>query len=298
MMDALSRREVRYNDVVETELVVDLPTDQKSSRSTMDGWGWLPVVAVIGGAWAYGVALKHEALTPILAALVLVLGGWLPFWRALTLTPWAESLALWRTWDHEENLPRWPYLQPGTPGAALHRALRQARSWWHTVGRATLAAPLRAAALALVVSALTALIVGRDALLLTLFMTAWTEIAVLWHGGRGEVGAVWGAGGLVGLPWLLGASLGGTALTQPALSALTLVSLIGSYAHPSPLAASGPALAAGFLVWQGQYLAAGGILLLALPGWMALLYHPQVHVYRRTIAPWLIGMIVVMAWVL
>jgi hypothetical protein len=283
---------------VETEPVVDLSANKIPLWPTLDGWGLLPVVAVIGGAWAFGAPLKNGALTPSLAALILVLGGWLPFWRAVTLTPWAESLALWRTWEQEEDLPRWPYLQPGTPGAALHRALRQARSWWRAVGQTALAAPLRAAALALVVSMLAAMIVGRDALLLTLFMAAWTEMAVLWHGGRGDVGSVWTAGGLVGLPWLLGASLSGTALTQPALSALTLVVLVGFYAHPSPLAAVGPLLAACFLVWQGHFIATGSVLLLALPGWMALLYHPQVHVYRRTIAPWLLGMIAVIAWVL
>ncbi len=282
---------------METEPVAARSIDE-SPLPSLDGWGLLPVIAVVGGAWAFDAPLKNGTLTTAIAALVLVLGGWLPFWRALTLTPWGASLALWRTWEREEDLPRWPYLQPGTPGAALHRALRQARSWWRAVGQTALAAPLRAAALALVVSVLAAMIVGRAALLLTLFMAAWTEMAVLWHGGRGEVGSVWAAGGLVGLPWLLGASLGAIELMQPALSALTLVALIGLYAHPSPLAAIGPALAAGFLVWQGHYIAAGGVLLLALPGWMALLYQPQAHVYRRTIAPWLMGMIAVMAWVL
>ena len=188
-MDALRHREVRYNDAVETEPVVDLSTNERQSWPTLDGWGLLPVVAVIGGAWAFGAPLENGALTTALAALVLVLGGWLPFWRALTLTPWAESLALWRTWEREESLPRWPYLQPGTPGAALHRALQQARAWWRAVGQTALAAPLRAAALALVVSVLAAMIVGRDALLLTLFMVAWTEMAVLWRGGRGDVGS-------------------------------------------------------------------------------------------------------------
>ncbi|HQE92347.1 MAG TPA: hypothetical protein PLH19_06675 [Anaerolineae bacterium] len=283
---------------MDTEPIINTHADLMPVHPPWDGWELLPVVAVIGGAWAFGALLQSAAWPPLLAALVLVLGGWLPFWRALMLTPWATSLALWRTWEREENLPRWPYLQPGTPGAALHRTLRQARSWWRVVGRTALAAPLRAAALAFIVSVLAAMVVGRDALLLTLLMAAWTEMAVLWHGGRGDAGSIWTAGALVGLPWLLGASLGGTALTQPVLSALTLVVLAGFYAHPSPLAAIGPLLAACFLIWQGHFIATGGILLLALPGWMALLYHPPVHAYRRTVAPWLLGMIVLMAWAL
>jgi len=283
---------------VESEPVPDFVTHPQTAWPTLNGWGLVPVVALVGGAWAYGAPLKNEAFTPACAALLLVVGGWLPFWRALTLTPWAAPLALWRTWEREDDLPPLPYLQPGTPGAALHRALRQACAWWRTVGRPTLAMPLRAAALAFLISLLAALVIGRDALLLTLFMITWTEMAILWNGGRGNVGALWSAGGLVGLPWLLGASLSGVEMTQPALSALTLVILTGLYAHPSPLAAIGPALAAGYLIWQKHFLAAGGLLLLALPGWMALLYQPQAHTYRRIVAPWLLGMIVLMAWAL
>ncbi len=276
----------------------DVATYNTSEKFTLNGWGILPIAALIGGAWAYGAPLKNGAFTPACAALLLVVGGWLPFWRALTLTPWAEPLTVWRTWKREADLPALPYLQPGTPGAALQRALRQARAWWYAVGQPTLATPLRAAALAFLISLLAALIVGRDALLLTLFMVAWTEMAVLWSEGRGNAGVLWSAGGLVGLPWLLGASLSGAPMTQPALSALVLVALTGLYAHPSLLAAIGPALAAGYLIWQKHFLAAGGLLLLALPGWMALLYQPRAHTYRRTVAPWLLGMIALLAWAL
>ena len=261
----------------------------------MDGWGLLPVAAIIGGAWVYGSTLNAP---PVIAALVLVLGGWLPFWRASTLTSWAEPLAQSRTWQREEPLPHWPYLQPGTPGAALHRTLRQARAWWRDVGRAALSTPLQSAALALAVSLLAGLVVGRNALLLTLLMVAWTEIAVLWHGGRGEIGAVWSAGSLIGLPWVLGASLGATTMTQPLLSALILVVFVGLYAHPAPAAAIGPLLAACFLIWQGHFVAAGVLLLLALPGLMALLYRPTVHMYRRAIMPWLLATLILMAWAL
>lgn len=287
---------------METESVVDTRARALPAWPTLYGWGVLPVAAVLGGAWAFAAPLEGDVWIAVLTALVLALAGWLPFWRAVTRTPWAEPFALWRTWQQESPLPLWPYLQPGTPGATLHRALQQARAWWDDVGRTALAAPLWMAALALGVSVLAALILGRNALLLTLAMAAWTEIAVLWHAGRGDVGAAWAAGALVGLPWLLGASLGAApdnaATLQPALSALALTLLIAFYAHPAPSAMLGPLLAGGFLVWQGQFLAAGVLLLLALPGLLLLLYRPETPAYRRAIAPWLLAMILLMAWVL
>jgi hypothetical protein len=287
---------------VETESAVDTRAPTLPTWPTLYSWGFLPVAAVLGGAWAFAAPLKGDVLIAVLMALVLALAGWLPFWRAVTRTPWAETFALWRSWEREAPLPLWPYLQPGTPGAALHRALRQARAWWSEVGRATLTAPLCMATLALGVSVLAALVLGRNALMLTLAMVAWTEIAVLWHEGRGDVGAAWAAGALVGLPWLLGASLGAapdtTAMLRPALSALALALLVAFYAYPGPSAALGPLFGGGFLVWQGQFLAAGGLLLLALPGLLLLLQRPSPTMYRRALTPWLLAIILLMAWVL
>ncbi len=287
---------------VETEPVIDTHARTLPAWPTLYGWGFLPVAAVLGGAWAFAAPLKGDTLLAVLTAMVLALAGWLPFWRMVTRTSWAETFASWRTWKQEAPLPLWPYLQPGTPGAALHRTLRQALAWWREEGWAALAAPLCMAALALGVSVLAALVLGRDALLLTLAMVAWTEIAVLWHEGRGDVGAAWAAGALVGLPWLLGASLGAstdnTVTLQPALSALALMLLMAFYAHPAPLAALGPLLGAGFLIWQGRFLAAGGVLLLALPGLLLLLQRPSTAMYRRALTPWLLAMIFLMAWAL
>ena len=287
---------------VETESAVDTRAPTLPTWPTLYGWGFLPVAAVLGGAWAFAAPLEGDILISVLTVLVLALAGWLPFWRAATRTPWAETFVLWRTWEREAPLPLWPYLQPGTPGAALHRTLQQARAWWDEVGRTALAAPLCMAALALGVSILAALILGRNALMLTLAMVAWTEIAVLWHEGRGDVGAAWAAGALVGLPWLLGASLGAspnsTTTLRPALSALALILLMAFYAYPGASAALGPLFGVGFLVWQGQFLAAGGLVLLALPGLLLLLQRPPTVMYRRALTPWLLAIILLMAWAL
>lgn len=287
---------------METESAVDTRAPTLLTWPTLYGWGFLPVAAVLGGAWVFAAPLKGDVLSAVLTALILALAGWLPFWRAVTRTSWADTFALWRTWKQEAPLPLWPYLQPGTPGAALHRALRQARAWWDDVGRVTLAAPLCMAVLALAISVLAALILGHNALLLTLAMVAWTEIAVLWHEGHGDVGAAWAAGALVGLPWLLGASLstsfGSTEMLRSISSALALTLLMAFYAYPAPSAALGPLLAAGFLIWQERFLAAGGLLLLTLPGLLLLLHHPPATMYRRALTPWLLAIIALMAWVL
>ena len=276
--------------------------DSQISKSWGDyldgGWALLPVVAVIGGAWAFAVPLHNGRWTELAAALALVLGGWCPLWRALTHTDWATPISRWRTWDRNEALPRWPYLQPGTPGAALHHTLALARSWWQAVGQAALTAPVRSAALSLLVSVLIGVILGRAALLLTLLLASWAEMAVLWHAGRGRAGTGWAAVALVGAPWLLGASLAEVEMALPFLSAFVLTLLMGLYAAPSPLAAGGPLLAASFLIWSGHFVAAGALMLLALPGLMLLLHRPDTQEYRQAVTPWLLAMLLLVAWVL
>jgi hypothetical protein len=294
----LSHPQVRYNDAVETKPAANVPTTTVSPWPARDNWGLLPVVAVIGGMWAFTASPGSGDLTTLVAALVTVLGGWTPLWHTSTTTLWSAPLASWRAWEREEPLPHWPYLQPDTPGAAIHGALRRARAWWREVGRDVLADPLRATALAWIVSVLAGLILGRTALLLTLVLTAWTEMAVLWHEGRGHVGTGWAAGALVGLPWLLGAALVATDIVLPVLSALALFTMMGFYAIPSPVAMVGPIIAALLLVWQGHFIAAGVLLVLALPPLMLLLYHPPKEDYRRAVIPWLATMIALMAWAL
>ena len=248
--------------------------------------------------WAFSAAPGSGDLTTLVAALVVVLGGWTPLWHTATTTRWSVPLASWRAWERKAPLPQWPYLQPDTPGDAIHGALRRAKAWWHGVGRDALTGPLRSVALAWIVSVLAGLILGRTALLLTLVLTAWTEMAVLWHEGRGDVGPGWAAGALVGLPWLLGAALAAEDVTLPVLSALALFVMMGFYAIPSPAAAIGPIAAAAFLVWQGHFIPAGILMMLAVPPLMLLLQRPPAEDYRSAVTPWLAAMIVLMAWAL
>lgn len=260
--------------------------------------GWLSVAAVVGGAWAFAGPWNSAQLAGLAGALVLLQAGWLPFWRALTATAWAPRLSGWRDWQREAPLGRWPYLQPGTPGAVLYRACGRARAWWAAEGASRLALPLRSAVMALVVSLLAGFMVGRIALLLTLLLVAWAELAALWHAGRGTVGAGWETVALVGLPWLLGAFLQGPVTLLPALAALVLVLVVGLATYPSARLAGGGGVAALFLVWAGHPFAAGVLLLLAFPLLLLVLHRPTVELYRRASVPWLLAIVLLLAWVL
>ncbi len=258
-------------------------------------WAWtlLPVIALLGGAWAFGTPL--ETLPTTALALALVLGGWLPLWRAITSTDWKTPLQQWRTWDEREPLPNWPYLQPGTPGAALHRALEEAHAWWQAVGADALTDPLRIAGLALTLSALLSLALGRTAVLFSISLLTFAELATLWHEGKGYVGTGWEALGRVGLPWLLGTSLVGPITLIPWLVALVVTILVSLQATNRAWAILGPLITSAFLLWQGESFAVGGVLLLSLPGWLLLLDGVDPTRYRRAVAPWLLLMLLLIA---
>ncbi len=259
------------------------------------GWIALPVLAVVGGIWAFSRPIIDETPTRLAAALALVIGGWQPIWRALTQTNWAIPIKRWRGWTLNDSLPTWPYLQDGTPGARLHRRLRQAHSWWRQVGRESLAQPLQRSVLGLLVSLLLGAALGRSALLLTAFFVTWAELAVLWSEGEGQVGMIWRGVAVAGLPWVLGGGLiegDGLAL---ALSALLVSLLVGLYGLRSWWSLLGPGLGAAYLVAQGKAFAAGLLLLLALPGLIALSYRPTPEAHRRVTGPWVLAMVALLA---
>lgn len=272
---------------------------QPVTGSLLDG-GWLalPLLATLGGAWAFARPALMEGPAALAAHVALVVGGWLPFWHAVTHTDWASPLALWKRWTAADTLPAWPYVQPDAPGAALHARLGQAHRWWRDVGATELALPLRRAALGAFVSLLLGLVLGRSALLLTLCFLACSELAVLWSEGAGEAGPIWTGIALAGLPWVLGASLAGELAAIAALSGLALSLVIGFYARRSSAAVLGPIVGGAFLVWQEHPAAAGWLLLLALPGLMVLTRPTDSASYRRATGPWVLGMVAVMAAVL
>lgn len=260
------------------------------------GWPLIPLAAVIGGAWEAARPLDAEALSQLALASTLVLVAWCPLWRALIMTPWKTPFARWKAWDQCVPLPRLPFIQPHTPGAALTRTLEQAHAWWKSEGSATLGAPLGSALLALIAGILLSLPLGRTALLLTLIHFAWVQLMTLWSEGSGKPGRVGEAVAAAGLPWLLGASLSEGAL--PLGGSLAVIALLSFYPIPGLPALLGPMLAAGYLLSQGEPLATGALLLLALPGLLLLTQRFPAAQYRFAIPPWVIAMLLLMGWVL
>ncbi len=272
-------------------------TPQKSTSFWVGAWdgGWalLSLLATLAGAWAAGALATEDGLSRLALALTLPLAGWRPLWNALVTVNWAAPLRAWRDWDHTLSAPRLPYTQPDTPGARLAAALGRARSWWAALGAEALALPLRSAALALAISLLLSAALGRTALLLTFCCAACAQLAALWGEGRGEPVVGWEALALASLPWLLGASLSVQPL--PLGPAALLAVLVGAYARPGVGAALGPMLMGAYLVWQGQALAAGALLLLAFPALLLSIYRAPFPCYRRAAAPWLLAMLATLA---
>ncbi len=261
-------------------------------------WALLPIAAALGGAWAFKSADAPIINSTLLTMMALILGGWVPLWSIITRTNWVEPLNRWQHWPDADDLSPWPYLQEGTAGEALHRRLSQARNWWHSLGQPALAVPLHQSLLAFAVSLLLGFIIGRTALMLTLMYLACTQLAIMWSGGRREVGTGWMALTQVGLPWLLGTSLTSGIPTHAILTGIVLVVLVGFYTLTSTFALTGPFLAAIFLIWQGHTVTAGWLLLLSLPGFMKLAQLPTPVNYRKATLPWILSMVGLIAWVI
>jgi len=250
----------------------------------------LPIVTFVGSYWVFAPE-KGVSLRGLILPLTLLVGGWLPFWYATLSTNWHSALQTWRTWQSRKVLVPWPYLQTNTPGATLHRRLEQGVDWWLNTGRQTLAAPLCKAGLALSVSILLGIFLGRQNLMLSLLYIAWTELAVLWNSGKGYGSSGWRAVAIVGLPWLLGGVISEGDILYPLLSALALSFTIGLLMHPSLFTLMGLLIGTGYLAWQQYPLAAGCMLLFTLPELHKA--HLEQSTQRNHISLWIVAVVCV-----
>ncbi len=252
----------------------------------------LALTAMGAGFWAGG---KEMAGAPLWLAAALILAGWVPLWEALTTTDWASALASWRRWRTVPPAPRLPYLRRGAPGNRLTGAAAAASAWWRAQGGEQVGAALRQSFLAVLVGLVIAAATGQGVLLLTLLFWAVAEFATLWHDGKGVDSAFWSALGTVGLPWLLGMSLGpvsGAAAAGAAL-AVTLIATAFFSPHPAALAALLPGSA--YLLWQGHPLLTAWVLLAAYPPlrYAAIPLPPARH--RELAFPWLLLVLLLLA---
>ncbi len=276
------------------ENTTQLPTANFWLWPLEESWSLLPIAATLGGALAY----THPETGLLAATLGMLLAGWLPLWRALTITNWTASLQSWHNWEKEIPLAHWPYLQPDTPGAALHQSLSRARSWWKENGAASLTAPLQTIIFALLISLLAGLALGRMALMYTFLLLSWAEMALLWTEGRHSVPDGWEIPAMIGLPWMLGAAVSNAPLDQAAFAALALSIAVTLAARPSRWTLPGYLTLTAFLLYTGQPIAAGLVLGLSFP--LLLLQTTPIDParYRRAALPWLLGTIILTALVL
>ena len=269
-----------------------------ASLSSGFGGGWLllPTAAALAGVWAAAPQAFGEMPERLAFMVALILGGWQPLWSRVGRTDFATPLHQWTGWTREIPLERWPYLQPGTPGARLHQRLARARAWWREVGRPALETPLWQALEAALVSLALGWGLGREPLLLTLCFLAWTELATLWREGKGEPGPLWHAAAMVGFPWLLGATVVMGDLAQSAVPALVATAMVGCFSCENLFSLIAPLIGAGYLAWHQRAVLAGWLVLLAVPGWVVWAHRPPRSFYRRMVGPWVVMMVLLLAW--
>jgi len=207
---------------------------------------------------------------PLALLPLLVDAGWGTLWAALAGTDWAHAFRRWRTWQKNRPAVRLPYTLPGAPGDRISRWLGRLSAWWQEVFWPACGHAVRAAVIAVPLTALVATILGPELLLLSVAALALMQLGVIWVSGRGVVPSGWDGLIAVALPWLAGHSTFG-AVTLPSAGLATLFALAwGSAWHTT----SGRArivlvvtqlLSGAFLIVLRRPLAAGMLFLLLLP---------------------------------
>ena len=234
------------------------------------GLGWLlPLWALACGVLAsnrFDLQERTEWLR--LAALtLLVVGGWGRLWIAISRTDWATPLGAWRAWRAEHRLASLPYTRPGTASDRSTRWIGQLRAWWRATLWPCCGSALTSALAALLSSAVLALLIGPEIILLSIACLAVMQLALAWERGRGQAGVGWQACVAVLLPWLAGHAAFGTLTVASGCAACGVaLTIAGLGAFESGIgravAATAALLLAGLLTITHHPLAAAGVLAL------------------------------------
>lgn len=268
----------------------------------------------LGPAWAIlcGVVASNSFSGQVedwlrLALLALLVdGGWGTLWAALGNTDWAAALSRWRSWRSGQPGTPLPYTLPGSPGDRASRWLGQMRSWWRDALWPGCGPAISALAVALPVTAVLAVLLGPELVLLSLAALATMELAVVWDGGRGTITPEWDAAVAVLLPWLAGhvafGSLGPASAGLAFLAALAYGAAWRAQATWGRLALVGAhLLVAATLIWLDHPLQAGVALVLLAPQMALMPWLRRGHLaswYTRHTRPWLMVAMLVAAWAL
>lgn len=231
-----------------------------------------PVIWRIGPAWVVLAAAWHGRpaawnsvfLLQLATAVILADSIWGAFWNVLRFDPDAAPMT-----GREQQAPiRLPYATPRAPAARLARWLSDEAQPGHA---------LQGWPLALMLSGLLALSLGRSALMLTVAVILVSLLGLAWVRRGHPAPASLQALTMVTIPWLLGQSLVGpmTTLTWPLVSGFTVLvwGLVRSAQHTPAawLVPCGLVLVVGALIAQGAPVAAGLTGLAAsIPFWFGL----------------------------
>jgi len=217
-----------------------------------------PVIWRIGPAWVVLAAAWHGRpaawsgvfLLQLATAVILADSIWGALWNVLRHDPAATPIA-----DlGQQKRMRLPYATPDAPASRLARWLSDEAQPGHA---------LQGWPLALMLSGLLALPLGRSALMLTAAVVLVSLLGLAWVRRRHPAPASLQALMMVTIPWLLGQSLVGpmTTLTVPLIGGFTLLvwGLVRSAQHTPVtwLAPVGLVLVVCTLVVQGAPVAAG-----------------------------------------
>ena len=234
------------------------------------GLGWLlPLWALTCGVLASNhFDLQESTAWLRLAALaLLVVGGWGRLWIALSRTDWATPLGAWRAWRAQHRLASLPYTRPGTAADRSARWIGQLRTWLQATLWPCCGSALISALAAFLSSAVLALLIGPEIVLLSIACLAVMQLALAWERGRGQAGAGWQACVAVLLPWLAGHVAFGTLTVASGCAACGVsLAIAGLGAFESGIgraaAATASVLLAVLLIFAHHPLAAAGVLAL------------------------------------
>jgi hypothetical protein len=168
------------------------------------GVSWLTPLMVVIGAWATRVAWRQPDWVLWLALAVILAIMWSLIWSAITGIHWDGLLTHWPARHSGEPLLALPYAQPGSDAAHLAMRLGQFKHWlsrevWPHYGNTLLLC-----ALAIIVTAGLAPVLGTTAVLLSLAALSFSQIAALACRGNGKPSTLFSGVVTAGMPALLG----------------------------------------------------------------------------------------------
>ncbi len=267
------------------------------------GPAWASVCGVIAaGAFSWrGVDLLRLALL-----ILLVDGGWGTLWTALGDTDWATPLQRWREWHTGAPIQTLPYTQPNTPSHLIAHWGGELISWWRAVLWPTCGRAISAITIALPLSVLLALLLGRDLLLLSLTALAVMQMGLAWEGGQGNVAPGWDGVISLTLPWMAGhAAFDALSLRSAVIAGLFTLVWSGAWRSSSRrgriMNVGGYLLITTALVMLQRPLAVGMLALIIVPQvtllpWLRRDQSPRWYV--RHTRPWLMTAMLIAAWAL